>query len=113
MFIIVIMYKFALDKTDLRYNICPVSSMMVKLFYDDALDFYNKYFNNKKNNKYVYINTDGAFLINKKDKSVKVLKRNYVNSELRNQEIDKNICLFLKLASLIGINVKYEPITLN
>jgi hypothetical protein len=87
--------------------------MMVRLFYEDALDFYKRYFDNKRSEKYVYINSDGAFLINKNDNSVKVLKRHYVSSELRNSEIDKNICLFLKLASLVGINVKYEPIILN
>jgi hypothetical protein len=107
------MYKFASTKYESNYSICTVRSLLVKLYYEDAFILYDKYFNNKKLDKYLIENIDGAFLINKKDKSIKVLKRFYVNSEIRNNEIDTNICLFLKLASLVGVNIKYESIILN
>lgn len=113
MFIIVIMYKFVTTEHQAKYDICPIRSMLVKIYFDDALDLVKKYFDNNRSEKYIIDKPECAYLINKKRKSIKVLKRHYVDSELRNTEIDSSICLFLKLASLMGIEVRYEPIILN
>ena len=94
-------------------KIYPVDLIGYDVSKDEIKSIKENLLNNSNDNEYIIETQEALFCINKKDKTLRILRRYYCKKNSSEYDIDMEIGRVCKIARKSGIEVIYENYLLN